>query len=700
MGSLYLSTPWWYIGGCLLLGVIAALLLYYKDKNYLDKPVSWRSALAVLRGVSVAILAFLLLSPFFRRVESEIKKPILVFLHDQSESIPLATGEKLLQTAEDAADDASRKLADDYEVVRLAIGSEARLFEGNQYQDKATDFEAGLQYIHDGFDPRRLAGAVLWSDGLYNQGANPLYSPLASLLPLYSVALGNATSVRDLAIKRVFHNKVTYKGDRFNLLIDLAGRNAKGEQSELILQDITTGTPKTLHQSLVSLSEDHFFETKELMIDAGEPGLRRFRVRWNALDDERNKLNNEQEFFVKVLDARQKILILADAPHPDIGTVRQALEKGKNYQIDVKMASDPTVKTVKGYDLIIVHQLPSNRNPAIAFFQEINEKKIPVWFIAGMQTDFKRLSSLQGLLDIRTDGRQFNDAGAIVNPRFQVFKLSEESQRRIGQFPPLTVPFGEFTPVGNGQSIFQQRIGSVPTEYPMWLLGEDKQVRKGILTGEGIWRWRLFDYLQHANHDIIDESIRKTVQYLALKEDKRRFRVTPSKALYKETDQVILDGELYNENFELINTPDVQVSLFDENDREYTYVMNKSTSAYTLMIGRLNPGNYRYSARTTLNQQEMRYDGKLTVQKVDLEQADLQADHNLLNLLATQTGAIMVTPDNVEELIDHIRNHQSKKPILYSQIETRPLIDWGWLFGILILLLGAEWFIRRYLGGY
>ncbi|MBK8388017.1 MAG: hypothetical protein IPL23_01455 [Saprospiraceae bacterium] len=79
--------------------------------------------------------------------------------------------------------------------------------------------------------------------------------------------------------------------------------------------------------------------------------------------------------------------------------------------------------------------------------------------------------------------------------------------------------------------------------------------------GEGIWKWRMQDMIDFKNADLSGELINKTIQYLSVKDDKRKFRVNTSKNLYKENETVLFDAQLYNDAFEMINTPDVQLTL-------------------------------------------------------------------------------------------------------------------------------------------
>jgi hypothetical protein len=81
-----------------------------------------------------------------------------------------------------------------------------------------------------------------------------------------------------------------------------------------------------------------------------------------------------------------------------------------------------------------------------------------------------------------------------------------------------------------------------------FLFSNDGRVKTAILTGEGIWRWRLEDFEKNENHDAVDELIGKSVQYLSAKDDKRKFRAYPAKNRFAENERITLNAELYNDS--------------------------------------------------------------------------------------------------------------------------------------------------------
>ena len=261
-------------------------------------------------------------------------------------------------------------------------------------------------------------------------------------------------------------------------------------------------------------------------------------------------------------------------------------------------------------------------------------------------------------------------------------------------------PFGEFKEIGGGQVLFYQKIGKVETKYPLIMLGESNGIRTGIVTAEGLWKWRLFDFAQHQNHDLFDGLLGKMTTYLSVKEDKRKFRSAADKTVYRENEPVNFTAELYNNSYELINDPDVRVILTNADGKQFPYTMNKNGRAYALSAGILPVGNYNFKATTSVGGQQLEAGGAFSVQPIQLELYETTADHAILRALSSQFGGATVAPKDIASLADSIRARPNMKPIMYVTTKTQNALNLKWIFFLLISLLAAEWFARRYFGAY
>lgn len=699
MSNINFQYPSWFILLCLGLGVLYALMLYYKSNAFRTQSGRLNFWLGLLRFCAVTFLAILLLEPFLRSVQTDAKKPILIVAQDQSESVVAEMDEAEKAAYTEAFQNFSASFDDKYELHQYAFGSEVREEIDFIFEDKVSNISDFLGTIYDLYSNQNLGAVVLATDGIYNEGSNPIYASTKLSVPIYTVALGDTTPSKDLVLKRVFHNKIAYLDDQFSIQIDVGAQNCANTSTRLTVSKVEGGTTRLLHDIPITIDRNDFFSTQEIVLDANESGVQRYRLRLAPIAGEERTVNNVKDIFVDVLDARQKVLILANSPHPDVTALRQNLNTNKNYQVSVAYINDLDVD-VKSFDFVILHQLPSFKNNAAPVISLLNANNIPRLYIVGSQTDLLRLNTLQNLVGIVGDGRNTDEVQANLAKEFNLFNLSEKVTDELYRFPPLIAPFGQYRIGANAQPVLFQRIGKIDTRQPLLVLGEYEGIKTGILCAEGVWKWRLFDYLQHQNHDVFEELMGKTIQYLSVKEDKRRFRVSLPNNIIDENEAVIMDAELYNSSYELVNEPDASVVVTDSEGKEFNFTFNKTNNAYTLNAGIFPVGNYRFTAEAFYGGEKLSYSGQFSVQPIQLEAYETTADHNLLRLLSEKYGGEMVYPSNIASLTERIASQETIVPVLYETVKTQSVLNLKWIFFVLLALLTLEWFFRRYFGSY
>ncbi len=691
--------PVWYILFCVLLGAVIALLLYYRDQTFKDQPPVLNWLLAGIRFLAVTWLSIFLLSPFLKSLFTESQPPIVVLAQDASESIQAELQGESLENYKESIRGLSTALSGEYDIKTYEFGSDIREGLALEFKDKTTNLSGVINEIEDIYGNQNLGAVILASDGIYNEGSNPIYSNTKLNAPVYTIALGDTTPQKDLILKRVFHNKIAYLEDRFIVQIDIAAQNAAGTVSKLTVSKVEEGSNTVLEQQSIPIDRNDFFITKEVILNASEAGVQRYRIALSTIEGEVSTRNNRRDILIDVLDARQKVLILAAAPHPDLAAIRQSLLTNVNYECQVRYIDKP-VNDLADFDFVVLHQLPALANGADAVINELQQRKIPHFFIVGNQSNTRKLNEVQNFLNMEVASINTNEVQAKVADNFTAFIVEENLKQKLGTYPPLIAPFGEFFPLGNAQVLLYQKIGKIETQYPLLVVGEQNGLRTGVLCAEGIWKWRLFNYLQDQNHSLFDDLIGKTVQYLSVKEDKRKFRVNLEKAIYSDNENIVFDAELYNDNYELINDPDASLTITDSEGKDYDFTFDKTSNTYRLNAGRFPEGNYQFQASVTYNNESLTFDGQFSIEPIQLEIYETTADHRLLSLLSNKYGGELIYPGELEGVVEKIKNNNTVKPVIYESSKTEPVINLKWIFFILLFLLVVEWFLRRYNGAY
>ncbi len=700
MSELSFSYPSWYILLCILLGLLYAVGLYYNDRTFREQSNQLNWLLGSLRFLLATFLSILLLSPFLKSFTSNTQKPIVILAQDASESIPAAASEEKLEAFTTEFSNLADELEKEYEIQRLAFGERVRDTFDFSYQDKISNTSDVFNYINDLYSNENLGAVILATDGIYNEGSNPLYLNTNISAPVFAVAQGDTSIKKDVYIKRTFLNRIAYLNDQFVVQVDIAASNSKGANTALSVFKVSGSGAQRLQQRTINIDSDDFFKTEELILDADKAGVQRYRLALTSVPNEATTANNSKDIFIDILDARQKILLLANAPHPDLTALKQSIMENKNYQVEVAFADEFT-GGLRQYDFVMLHQLPSATQDISAVLNTLKTEKIPHFFIVGGQTDLSRFNVAQELVTIRGDGRNFDDVVGKINPLFSLFTIEEELSRELLNFSPLSAPFGDYQVNEGAEVLMFQRIGKIDLkDRPLLLFGEENGAKTGVLTAEGIWKWRLFDFLQNQNHEIVNEILGKSVQYVSVKEDKRRFRVTPEKNIFNENENILFDAELYNNSYELINEPDVNMTIIDSDGKEYEYVFDKTDRAYTLDANKLPEGNYRFEAYVSVGGEQLSYNGQFSIQPIQLELFQTTADHRLLRLVSQKYGGQFLAPEQVSNIPQMLEELGTVKPIIYQTAQTRSVINLRWIFFLLLVLLSLEWGLRRYFGGY
>lgn len=682
----FTSESYLWLLACLGLGIAYGFLLY-KPSVHLHKTL--RYFLFALRAIAIASIAFLLFSPLVKTINRTVEKPLIIHVQDNSASILLSkTRDFNQQNYNNQLKKLEKDLSADYELRTFNFAEEIKSGLDLKYDGSLTDISSVFKLIDDQFSNRNIGAVIIGTDGIYNRGSNPQYEIKNIKAPIYTIALGDTIAKRDLLISNVNYNNIAYLGNQFQIGLSIEAFQSEGSTSMLTV----SSESGVLISKPVSINSNEFRQTILLNLPAEKKGVQSYTIKLTALSNELSLINNTQTIFVDVIDGRKNVLIIANAPHPDISAIRQSIEINKNYSVKVRMAQDASPAEIQEAGLLILHQVPSISNNARDILKLGSDK--PILYVLGAQSNIPAFSAMQSLLTLNSSG-MMQEATAAVKTDFYAFTLSESSRSKISNFGPLLTPFGNYGLKGPSSLLINQQIGKLPTEKPLLLFGDDVQRRIAVLAGEGIWRWRLEDFQENSNHEAIDELITKTVQYLLSADDKRKFRVYASKNSFDENEHIILNAELYNDAFELVNTPDVNISLNNKNGKSYSFIFSRTLNSYQLDAGELVAGEYNYTAGTTLGNVKHQAEGKFTISRQDSEYKQSIANHQLLFAMAKQNGGQMLFPAQLDELPALIKKNEQVKSVFYENPKYSELIDLKLLFFVILALLSLEWLSRK-----
>jgi hypothetical protein len=679
---------------CVLAGVIYAGALYYREHRY-EFSAQRRWLMAVIRGLTISFIAFFLLSPFFRSTARKTEEPVIIIAQDQSASVAAVQDSSFYNDAYPALmNSLIEKLSSSFDVHTYAFGENVREGIDFEYTDKQTNISEVFYQMQSRYLNRNVGALILASDGIFNHGIHPQYAMQYLPYPLYTIALGDTTPVRDAAIVNVVHNRIAYLHNAFPLEVHVRAMLCNGMSTTLrVLKD---GDILFSERIVFSGSNDNRFIPLELI--AEKPGLQRYRIEVLPVEGETVLANNTRDIFIEVLEARQKVLILYSAPHPDVAAIRQTLEAQENYEVEVVEVAGFN-ENPQEFSLVVLHQVPSRRQAYSTLIRRLHDADLPLLQIIGSGSDINVFNTLGYGLTITGSGNRLDETLPAINPAFGLFTLSDEFLEARRFFPPLFSPFGTYRESLASYPLFFRQIGSVITEAPLMTFTDISGKKVGVIAGEGIWRWRLANFNRRGNHDAFNEWLTKSIQYLALREQRERFMVHTNTS-WNENEIIEFSGEFYNESYEPVNSPEVELIISDENKNQYPFTFSRSLAAYSLRIGSLAPGNYTYKAKTNWQGEEFEVRGAFSVLPLQVEFSNTVADHRLIFSLAQRFGGETFLPAEMENIDSILNERDDIRPVFYLEKSYFELIDIKWLLLLIIVLLSIEWILRRAAGGY
>lgn len=683
-----LEYSYWLVPVCIVLAGIISFLLYSKKApwNQLTNKV-----LALLRFVLAFGLFFLLLNPLLKQFVKTTEKPKIVISLDNSrsmnhivDSLEMNNTRLALRTLED------RLLGRGYAVDKMAGDQSIDSFDSLRFDKEKTDLTGWIRNVESKYENQNVVGMYVVSDGNFNTGIAPSYASFD--VPIFTIGVGDTTQVKDIELLDIQFNKIVYQGNKFPVQLDIMNHGYNSSNTAVSLYRSGKKVISKQCELKNGLSQV-FFE-----LDADYEGLQKYLVKVDPLPDEQITENNFRSMYFDVIDGKQKIVIVAPAPHPDLKTLRVIIEKNKNYEVELVTSNIEKLQNTK-FDLAIVHTPNDRLNRTANFITKLKNAQVPIMYIMGASTVVRNFSKAEQSLSLNQNGSQRDNINGAFNNEFNLFSLPSFTNERLEQFIPLSVPYGDVRLNETAQVLLYQKVGSVVTNKPLVYVDESNGQKVAVWLADGMWQWRQQEFAINDNSQVIDAVIANLVKFMSTKTDKRKFKFYPKKNEYTTQERVVFDTEIYNEVYERVYDVEISVKLTDEagDNKSYTFVPSSNYSV--LEIANLKEGIYKYEAVATLGGKDEKVRGSLIVKELKLEEMVQKANFDVLDNMATNSQGHFFTLSEVPEMMNQI-DQMNHTGVLHQEEQNLSIINVYWILLLIILLVSSEWFIRKYNGGY
>ncbi|MEM7296721.1 MAG: hypothetical protein AAF391_00475 [Bacteroidota bacterium] len=624
------------------------------------------------------MILLLLLEPSIKKINSTINRPIIAIAVDNSESVTARGADSVIIKSK--INQLKSELSNqDIEIEIFNLNQSDSI----NFNQRTTRLSGMLRDVDNKMEEKNFVATVLLTDGIYNRGSSPLYRNY--ITPIFAVGMGDSIPPKDISLSRVQYNRITFKGNESPIRLEISQEGYRNRNIAVRLSE----NGRDVETKNVQLNSE--IQEIEFLVNSEEEGLRHLVATIPTDPDEAIKENNRLDIFLEVIDGRQKVLIVANAPHPDIKAIRSTLAATDNYTTEVFIPSLSPKRPTDIYDVVIYHgafSSPLTYEP---------KEKPGIWYILNDRSALNRVNSELPFINIQRRGGQPDKVSGSFNQNFSKFKI--DNTEVFEEYPPIEVPFGEYEVSGPTEILMFQKLGSVTTRKPLMVVFDDGGQKSAALMGQNIWQWKLQEAAIHDEATNFQNFITKTIQFLSVKNDKKQFRFKARSSTFEESSAPLFDSEVYNDIYERIYNNTIQVTITDESGTRQNFDFTDSELNATFKAPTLDPGVYSYSAQVKVGDKTFRDGGEFLIENVNPEYLNLTANHRLLRNLADKTGGQFVTFDEIDRLPQLISSQDFKASITSEEDYEELLKSW-WYFLLIFLLFSTEWVLRRYWGGY
>jgi hypothetical protein len=669
----------WYLVLFLLIAIAASYFVYKTKKEQLPQ---WLfRTLSVCRALSIFGVLVLLLDPQLLSEKEIIEKPVFYLAVDNSKSVAIQMGDAVnqLPTQVEAV---KAKLEEKYNVQQINFGADLDFTSIPKFADNKTNAAQVLDVFSERMGDERIAGALLFSDGVFNSGSNPIYKLGAVNFPIHTILTGDTTKYIDVAITEVLHNNNVFKGNATQINVRLRGQKTGGKQLQLSLYEGT----KKLEQKPVSFSLNNEYQQHTFYVTPSKVGLVNYSIKATELQSENNLQNNVYPFTLDVSEAKTKVLVLYNGIHPDVAALVRSLENAKTYEVKTQFLQN-TKAQLNETDIVVYYEAGKQNKTILA---QLEKSNIPILFL-------NPTASTLNEIGIKIEEKGSNNIQPFLNNNFDRF-IVEDLEDAFTEIPALQTVFGNYSLSPAWKNVYTQGVEGINSGNPLLVIAPSLQGGLAVCLGSGYWQWRMNVFSRTGSFSLFDKWVHKVVQSVSKANNKAPLQIEFQKQ-YVASEEINSNAFIQNSLGELVSGKEIKLALSLNDSILYDYTYTPIGNKYQLRLNGLPKGNYSWQASTVLNAKSEKQVGSFVISVLQLEEVNTSADVSTMQKIASNTNGKFVYLNELNNLLTEVtQNEQNSASLLRLEESKESWLDKWLILALILISFTAEWALRRNFG--
>lgn len=571
----------------------------------------------------------------------------------------------------------------------------------------------------------QVKGIILLSDGKQVGVGDPVTVASSISKPVFVIGLGNQNAFKDAAIRSIQAPPFAFKNVATTISAVVSLLQFKNQTVSIALKKDgrVVGSQNLTPQSESEESTVQFSWTPESI------GSAVLSVEISADPKEATFLNNKKEISIDVGRDRFRVLYLCGSPGPEYGFLRHQFKSDpgvelvtfvilRNAQNQLNVADgelslipfptqDVLVNQLATFDLVVFEEFSfADYGLSPDILLAIKKKVIDGGSfllsgssrVLGPQSQYN-IPAIKDMLPVEIGGEAVHDLTekvqfipvALSHPVMRVDENPKRNEEIWKSLPALeavtSVPAVKPGAIILGQGDVGGKKIPILTA---WKFGAG---RVGVLSTETTWRWAMVPGQKNTPINVYQQFWKNMVLWLTRSSEYKSVRVGLEGKSLKKDDSGVIRVWVYDEYFKPLSDAEVSVQVVSPDGKsEGLKPRLESEGVYSCEFKSDQLGVFKLSAFVNRHGQKYGEDhASFRVIQNQAEDEDLRPDFKTLRDIADVSSGRFVmaqdfSPELLKEFDQEISKTQGHKILLWNS---------PWFFGLIVLILCVEWFIRK-----
>jgi hypothetical protein len=737
--------PWW-LAIVLAAGITAVVIAEYR------RPLSpltalQRATLVALRVITLALLLLFLFRPIVMLPPSGNTDAVVPILVDTSRSMRLADADgqtRLVRASTLVRTTLVPALTPHVktEIFSFGEGLKTASVDGFAADARRTDLSGALASVRERYRGQRLAGIVVLSDGADTGTGESARSDrsgsAADEVPVFAIGIGSPDGLRDREVLGISAGDPRLDQSSVDLRVTAASYGFG--RAPFVVRILANGRLIDTHRVVPQADGSPIDETFTVSPDPLNPTV--YTAEIPADEGELVAENNKRGVLVSPSGRKRRVLVIEGAPGFEHSFMTRAWAADAGLEIDSVTRKG---KNAEGQDTFFV-QAGEGRSAALTTGFPSKREQLygyDALVIANIEGDFFSRAQLAMAADFVSErgggllvlgGRSFSQHGLSGTPLEEVLPVELTDRRgglvHAGLSPGDLPVHNKLRLTAEGETHPIMRIGGSPDEtrrlwsalpalaasaalggprpgatvlalttapgggvFPVVAVQRYGQGRSMVFAGEAAWRWKMMMAASDRSYDFF---WRQAARWLSSASPDPVSIAAPDAP--EPGDPIAVDLDARDALFQPVTDATIEATVTSPGGETAPIKLrhaDATTGRYTAALTANQPGLYRIRAGAKRGTAALgSADRWIHVGGADREFADPRLNEGFLRRIARNSGGRYVRAAEAGRVPEWVRSATPRN----AAPERRDLWHEPWAFALIVVLLSAEWTLRRWWG--